>query len=657
MSRSKRKKTKARRKKFRTSTNPVSYLKLPTLQGKPASNNKGVSDDVLVIEPDQYPYDETLLERSRTQWQFGDWKSLSTIDIANIQCHPDRAKLALLAATAHLQLGNTTIARTFTHLAKEWGCPKNLINQLLIAGVHNSLGRAAALTGKESKAYEHFCHSVTLGIPGSEVRLLAPARANLQLTQLAPATQKIVATLGQSVTITQSLQSSSDQDIPPNALHQFRPHLLAQLNLGHGWAGNSINTVIFRHHAILTLKKYQYTAFYIDEKTLRIVQRNLQPQVTKPENSSLRTYDIPGNYNLRDAHNSINLGYDRKGHLHLCYDHHSTKLRYRRAIVPDCIEKWTDEIPMTGKHEDILTYPTFLLPHHGHPLTLLYREGSWNKGCARLKTYNEVDNTWTDHPTAILSGSQEKPWSCNAYWNNPVRDNDGTLHLSFVWRTHSLGAEQRINNINICYAYSKDNGHSWFTSRNRGYRLPITPVNAETVFPVSPGSNLINQCSMAIDSNNLPHIAFYADDLKGIPQYHHLWFDGKSWQHQIATNRTAAFNLQGGGTLQIPISRPEILIDQTNNVFLVYQGDLTNNRLVAQVFTGPEYKAENSQILPLWDEFLGFSEPIIDRGRWHDHGILTLFLQNNLQPNGDRNVQASSSPITIIDLTLLHQAI
>ena len=51
------------------------------------------------------PYDENLLEKSRTQWQFGDWDSLAQIDREQIQHHPDRARLALLAAAGRLQNG------------------------------------------------------------------------------------------------------------------------------------------------------------------------------------------------------------------------------------------------------------------------------------------------------------------------------------------------------------------------------------------------------------------------------------------------------------------------------------------------------------------------------------------------------------------------
>jgi hypothetical protein len=65
------------------------------------------------------PYDETLLERARTQWQFGDWPSLAALTRDTLQHHPDRAKLALLAAAGHQQLGDTAAAQQFTHLAQD----------------------------------------------------------------------------------------------------------------------------------------------------------------------------------------------------------------------------------------------------------------------------------------------------------------------------------------------------------------------------------------------------------------------------------------------------------------------------------------------------------------------------------------------------------
>lgn len=607
-------------------------------------------DVFIASEAEVCPYDENLLERARTQWQFGDWESLAQLNRDTLQHHPDRAKLALLAAAGHLQLGDTSAARQFTRLAQEWGCNGKLISQILIAGVHNSLARAAATSGQGTRALKHFESAIVTGTPGGDVRLLMQARIGEQFSQMG---------LPVPVTLHQALAVHAGSPLQPQlnimAKHCNPPLEIQQIaihHLGDAWAANSINTVIFRHHGILTSGQWQFTSFYVDENTLRFVQRNLSADVVE-------MFDLPGDYNLRDAHNSISLGIDRSGFLHVCYDHHGTRLRYRRSRSPHNIHGWTDELPMTGAHEESVTYPSFILPFQGQgesasnaPLMLLYRDGNWKKGSARLKSYDEGNESWLDHPTPILSGAEQRPWTSNAYWNHPVTGSDGSLHLSFVWRTDSIGEEERINNINVCYARSLDNGLTWHTSHNRPYQLPITQVNAETVHPVSPGCNLINQTSMALDSQNRPHIVFYSDDPDSIPQYQHLRFDGKRWHHQFISQRTKAFNLMGGGTLQIPISRPEIVIDRADNAYVIYRGDLTGNRMAITRLPAPDYAffTENTQIACC--DALGYAEPIIDRDRWARDNILTMLLQHNRQPDGDRTHDHLMTPVTLLDLRL-----
>ena len=129
------------------------------------------------------PYDESLLDRSRTQWQFGDWASLCTLTRNDLQHHPDRAKLALLAAAGHQQIGDMTETRAWVRLAAEWGCNQKLINQILIAGAQNTLARAAALAGQDQKALALFEAAIDTGSPNAD-RLIKRARATHQLEQL-----------------------------------------------------------------------------------------------------------------------------------------------------------------------------------------------------------------------------------------------------------------------------------------------------------------------------------------------------------------------------------------------------------------------------------------------------------------------------------------
>lgn len=130
------------------------------------------------------PYDESLLEKARTQWQFGDWEGLTKLDRETLQHHPDRAKLVLFAAAGFLQQGDILTARQCIRLAQEWRCNQKLISQILIAGVYNSFGRAAALSGQWPRALKQFGCSIAIGTPGGEMRLITQARSREQLGQL-----------------------------------------------------------------------------------------------------------------------------------------------------------------------------------------------------------------------------------------------------------------------------------------------------------------------------------------------------------------------------------------------------------------------------------------------------------------------------------------
>ena len=129
------------------------------------------------------PYDENLLERARTQWQFGDWHSLAKLDRDALQHHPDRAKLALLAAAGRLQIGQDSEARHYIRLAQDWGCSKKHISQILISGVHNTIGMASAIGAQSQRANLHFEKAISIGSPNSDHQLLTQARANNQLSQ------------------------------------------------------------------------------------------------------------------------------------------------------------------------------------------------------------------------------------------------------------------------------------------------------------------------------------------------------------------------------------------------------------------------------------------------------------------------------------------
>lgn len=128
-------------------------------------------------------YDENLLDSCMTQWKFGDWHSLIKISKEQLEHHPERDKLAILVAAGHFQIGALSVAKEFTQTAISWGCSQRVVSQILIAGVHNSLGRAAVLSQEPERALSHFKEAITIGTPKGEVTLFVQARAAEQIRQ------------------------------------------------------------------------------------------------------------------------------------------------------------------------------------------------------------------------------------------------------------------------------------------------------------------------------------------------------------------------------------------------------------------------------------------------------------------------------------------
>jgi hypothetical protein len=146
----------------------------------PSSLQPVISESVI----EDRDYDVHLLELSRTQWQLGDWINLGMLKIDILQQHPDRAELVLLAASAKLQTGQVCEARRLIALAQEWGANKMIIFRLLAAGVHSSLGRAAAVADRATSAYQHTKDAINTGRPGCAVTCAFDARYRNELAFL-----------------------------------------------------------------------------------------------------------------------------------------------------------------------------------------------------------------------------------------------------------------------------------------------------------------------------------------------------------------------------------------------------------------------------------------------------------------------------------------
>jgi len=376
-----------------------------------------------------------------------------------------------------------------------------------------------------------------------------------------------------------------------------------------GWAKNSINTTIFRHNSIISHGKYQYLSYYDKEGSVIVARR-----VLGEESWEIARTQHKGN--TLDAHNSISMGIDGTGIIHLSWDHHVNKLKYCRSIVPHSLE-FSEQISMTHSKERMVTYPEFYNLSNGG-LLFFYRHGRSGKGDLMVNRYDVKSKQWSIIQQKLIFGQRER----NPYWQAVV-DYQDVIHVSWCWR-ESPDVE---TNHDICYAKSVDVGESWMKSTGEKYKLPITIENAEYVWRIPQKRELVNTTTMTADNQGNPYIVTYWRISKDeIPQYHLIFHDGKEWRTLQISERKTSFSLRGGGTIRIPISRPKILIDSNNCIYVLFRDEERNNRVSIAICK--DIKKGRWDIHDLTKESYGFWEPSYDTQLWKKEEKLHVFLQN-----------------------------
>ncbi len=396
------------------------------------------------------------------------------------------------------------------------------------------------------------------------------------------------------------------------------------------FAANQVNAVVFRESALVSRDGVQYTAFYDPQGEIIVGRR--------PRDGRNWTFEPLGYRGaMRDAHNAISLGVGPDGRLHISYDHHGAPLRYRAGVAPGEM-RFLTESTMTGVREGRVTYPQFV-NGPGGAFYFFYRDGGSGNGDLCLHVYDPASpGGWRALPQPLVSGEGRS----NPYWWRPAVAADGTLHLAWCWRRTGNAATNR----DVCYAVSRDGGLSWSRTDGSPYRLPITADQAEVADPVEEGQNLVNQCSSAVDALGRPHLVHYRNDEHGIPQIHHVHFDGARWRAHIVSRRTRPFSLAGGGTLRPPLSRPDVVVDGSGTACVVYRDDDAGGAVRVALGAGPDY--DRWELQDVTDFSVGAWEPSHDPTAWRDHGSLELWVHRCEQADHEVTTDLAAQPAYVL---------
>jgi hypothetical protein len=404
------------------------------------------------------------------------------------------------------------------------------------------------------------------------------------------------------------------------------------VSVGNGWANNSVNVVVFRKNALVTFRDTQFISYYDENRFVVIGKRKFDSP-----NWEIKRTNLQGN--IDDAHNMISMMVDGNGYLHIAWNHHNNSLHYVRSVRPGSLDL-TNEMPMTGKSENRVSYPEFYKMPNGN-LLFFYRDGQSGQGNLVIDEYDTKYKQWQQLQNNLIDGEGQR----NAYWQACV-DAKGTIHISWVWRE----TPDVASNHDLCYARSGDGGRTWETSNGKKYQLPINASNAEYIVRIPQHSELINQTSMCADDAGNPYVATYwRDSSSNIPQYRLLYKKNGEWKMINTGFRKTPFSLSGAGTKRIPISRPQVIAWHANSELFVGMLFRDAERGDKVSFATWNEKMDKSwKIVDLNSTSLGSWEPTYDTELWKEKRRLDVFIENVEQADAEGNVQMKPQRVQVL---------
>lgn len=393
--------------------------------------------------------------------------------------------------------------------------------------------------------------------------------------------------------------------------------------IGLGYASGRINATSYARDNVVTVGDQQFVGFYepaADGGNVVIARRTIGQDKWVRTETSFVSNDID------DNHNIIALAIDGDGIMHMSWGMHAEQAaggpyNYARStgsvLTPGQTIAFTPNLEHTAMpgigDTTKVTYPEFVNLPDGD-LLYFFRSGGSGSGDVQLNRYDTDTDTWSAVHLDLLDGdATANNTTANAYWNTPVLDDDGNLHLSWLYRRSASGLQ---TNRDLHYAVSPDGGVTWLKDDGTAYTTPITQDTADIVIPIPENSSYINSTAMAVDENNRPIIAtrFAPNAGSGDDQVQHMlmWFDGSDWQTSQVTNFV---NADEG-------NRPTVLVDEQGRVMVMFSDSDLGGLVLAH-----STDRQNWEYIELVSDDLGSWEPTYDPTRWERDGVISMLMQ------------------------------
>ncbi|MBN2163801.1 MAG: BNR-4 repeat-containing protein [Pontiellaceae bacterium] len=473
---------------------------------------------------------------------------------------------------------------------------------------------------------------------------------------------------------TDPLQAGEYPDFHAPSVAYIRDSVITNnaLLMAGGSYGRAINGISYQEQILQTFGDYQYTAYYDtvgSVQTICLARRTVDEAAVGPW-EIIRTDSefLNGDESSWDAHNVISFGIcPADGTLHMAWDHHNNTLRYRRSVPGLCTTNtaaWGAGMLLAEQNwlvdsstpEYDVTYPQFVATPDGK-LVLNRRIGISGRGDQLFQIYDPASGGWRSHVEFISRdgtytgvnpyGSIVTATERCAYINGFDIDTNGTMHVTWTWRE----SQSQYGNRDICYAYSPDQGVSWYN--NAGSKVADTGLGqymtmnsaGMTVVPLDMQQLLINQQAQCVDNEGRVHALMLhrRQDPGYEPAYFTAIFSTKfaAYYHYFRDPASGEWTQRRIPPDAYPVgSRPRIGYDAEGNVYAAYlsypagtvvfpgyrENDDYSVLVIASASKASAYT--DWEILQVIDQDFD-GEPLLDQARLLNDNILAIYIQEH----------------------------
>ncbi|KAI6765199.1 hypothetical protein HG531_012298 [Fusarium graminearum] len=386
-----------------------------------------------------------------------------------------------------------------------------------------------------------------------------------------------------------------------------------------------LNGVSYQEDALVTYGNYQYVTFYETAPAgylnhfVRLGRRKISPSIADWEYLTLDDYT----QKTMDGHNIISMGISGDGKIHLSFDHHDVPINYRvskAGIAKDVPSKWSSELfgpvvhTLDGSQGPYspLTYPRFE-PLPNGDLLLEFRIGQSGSGDSYIHRYSSSTGKWQAQGMYIQGDDN------NAYING-LDYLDGKLYTSWTVRE----TPNADTNHGVYFAYSNDDGMTWFNTNGTKLTKPISTSDASTlIWDIPQNSRMVNQEGQLVDTKGRFHILM-RDLLSGKHLYQHYLRDTNGKWTKNAIN-PAGLN---GPDLYDP--RGKLAGDATGEYLFGLLPDPVKQSTGIYVATASKGFKDWMSLAEIPNTA---TEPLFDRTRLHEFGVLSVFVRQAVSYN------------------------